>query len=145
MTCDRFSLLPATTGSHGTTSRPLWSRMPTPGPVAYQVHSALLTARVISTGSDQVAPSSVLFVTQTVRPPLPARVFASVSWPRLCVRRSQTVPVPRSTTGQGLPQVPSPRSQTTCVCCQVLPPPRLRLRSRSLSPLSPRPCLRPSH
>ena len=41
--------------------------MPTPGPVAYHVQSGFLTALVISTGSDHVVPSSVLFVTHTVR------------------------------------------------------------------------------
>src|SRR5689334_21508325 len=120
--------------------------MPTPGPVAYQVQFAFFTPLVMLTGFDQLTPSSVLLVTQTVRPPLllPAMIFASVSSARLCVIRSQMVPVLASTTGQGLPQVFLPSSQTTCVFSQVLPPPRLRLSKRSMSPASPRAFLRPS-
>jgi len=36
--------------SHGTTSLPLRSWMPTPGPVAYQVQPDFFTSFVISTG-----------------------------------------------------------------------------------------------
>src|SRR5262245_18676234 len=128
------------------TSRPDFVWMPTPGPVAYHVHPSFLTCGVISTGLAQVAPSSVLFVTQAVRDPLllPVAIFSSVSSPRLCVINSQIVPVARSTTGQGLPQVFLPSSQTTWVGCQVLPPSELRRSNRSMSPASPRPVLRPS-
>src|SRR5436190_12545415 len=106
MTCDCRALLPATLLSQGMRSRPLLSWMPTPGPVAYHVQSGFLTSFVISTGFAHVAPSSVDFVTQTVRVPLllPSTICASVSAPRLCVISSQIVPVERSTTGQGLPQ-----------------------------------------
>src|SRR5262245_34958079 len=98
--------------------------MPTPGPVAYRVQSGFLTSLVISTGFDHVAPSSVLCDTHAVRVLwlVPSTIFASVSLPRLCVNSSQTVPVVRSTTGQGLPQVLVPSSQTTCISPQVLPP-----------------------
>ena len=41
--------------------------MPWVGPVAYQVQVGSLTLAVISLGSAQVAPSSLLKVTQTVR------------------------------------------------------------------------------
>src|SRR5689334_16003655 len=124
ITWDCRAWLPLTQLSHGTTSRPPRAWMPTPGPVAYHVQSALLTSRVISTGRPHVRPSSSLFVTQTVRVPLavPSRIFASVSPPRLCVMSSQTVPVLRSRTAQGLPQVLSPSSQTTWALPQVLPP-----------------------
>src|SRR5262249_30904729 len=120
--------------------------MPTPGPVAYHVQSGCFTSLVISTGLAQVAPSSVLFVAQTVRVPLllPSTIIASVSVPRLCVNSSQTVPVVRSTTGHGLPQVCAPSSQTICAADQVLPPSWLRLSSRSMSPVSLRLFLRPS-
>src|SRR5438067_1451526 len=120
--------------------------MPTPGPVAYQVQPGFLTSFVMSTGLVQVAPSSSLLHTQTVRDPLllPATIMASVSLPRLCVMSSQIAPVRWSTTGQGLPQVLSPSSQTTCVLPHVLPPSELRLQRRSISPVSPRPFLRPS-
>src|SRR5262249_26202677 len=120
--------------------------MPTPGPVAYQVQSAFFTSLVISTGLLQVAPSSVLLLTQTVREPwlLPSRIIASVSLPRLWVISSQMVPVLASMTGQGLPQVFLPSSQTICDGCQVLPPSKLRLRRRSMSPASALLFLRPS-
>src|SRR6516225_7387116 len=120
--------------------------MPTPGPVAYHVQSGFFTSLVISIGLLHVAPSSSLFVTHTVRVPLlvPSRIILSVSRPRLCVSSSQMVPVRVSTTGQGLPQVFSPSSQTACVFAHVLPPSKLRLSNRSMSPASPRPFLRPS-
>ena len=44
-------------------------------------------------------------------------------------------------TGHGLPQVFSPSSQTICCAPNVLPPSVERLRSRSMSPLSPPPVL----
>ena len=50
---------------------------PWPGPVAYQVHSGRLTSREISTGADQVRPSSALWVTHTVRSASPLRIFSS--------------------------------------------------------------------
>src|SRR4029453_15904767 len=109
--------------------------MPTPGPVAYHDQPGFFTSLVISTGFVQVAPSSVLLVIQTVRVPLllPETRSASVSLPRLWVRRRQIVPVFASTTGHGLPQVLGPSSQTTCVSPHVLPPSVLRLRTRSSS------------
>ena len=66
-----------------------------PGPVAYHVHSGRLTLAVISTGADQVSPSSVLFIAHTVRVPslVPAMMSFSRSVPRLCVVSSQIVPV----------------------------------------------------
>ena len=54
------------------------------------------------------------------------------------------MPVFASTTGQGLPQVFSASSQTTCKSPHVFPPSVLRRRSRSTSPASPRPAFRPS-
>src|SRR5581483_332664 len=128
------------------TSRPARVWIPTPGPVAYQVQSGRLTSRVISTGFDQEAPSSVLLLTQTERGPLlvPATICASLSWPRLCVISSQIAPVARSTTAHGLPQVLGPSSQTTCKGCHDLPPSRLRFRTRSISPVSLELFLRPS-
>src|SRR5438067_8535479 len=120
--------------------------MPAPGPVAYHVQPDFFTSFVISTGFAHVMPSSVLLVTHTVRVPLllPLTIAASVSAPGLWVIRSQTVPVFASTTGHGLPQVFSPSSQTTCVLPHVLPPSVLRLSTRSMSPASSRPPLRPS-
>src|SRR5262245_6463391 len=120
--------------------------MPTPGPVAYHVQCGFFTSPVISTGFAQVAPSSVLFVIQTVREAvlLPLTIFASVSMRRLWVSRSQTVLVFASTTGHGLPQVLSPSSQSTCISPHVLPPSVLRFITRSMSPASPRLFLRPS-
>src|SRR5262245_58725593 len=128
MTWERFTLVFASVWSQGMSSRPLLSRTPQPGPVAYHVHFGSFTSLVISAGFDQVAPSSVLLVTQTVRVPLPvpSRILRSVSSPRLCVKSSQTVPA-ESTTGQGLPTVLGPSSQTTWRCFQVAPPSRLRL------------------
>src|SRR5262245_38564415 len=112
--------------SHGMTSRPSFVWMPTPGPVAYQVHFGCLVVAVISTGLAQVTPSSSLLVIQTLRVPLlvPSTICDSLSSPRLCVSGSQMVPVARSTTGHGLPQVLPPSSQTTWRGCQVLPPSR---------------------
>ena len=120
--------------------------MPTPGPVAYQPHSGRFVVEVISTGFDQVAPSSLDFVTQTVRVPLDFRwpMAVSPSSPRLWVMRSQTTPVVRSTTGQGLPQVLGPSSQINWSGCQVRPPSKLRLATMSMSPVSLALVLRPS-
>src|SRR5215475_9370809 len=87
MTCACRSLLPLTELSQGATSRPPFVWMPTPGPVAYHAQSAFLTSLVISSGLAHVAPSSSLLVTQTVRVPwpVPSRIRASVSPPRLWV------------------------------------------------------------
>ena len=139
-------VLPATWWSQGTTSWPPLSWMPTPGPVAYQVQPGRFTSGVSTTGLLQEAPSSVLLVSQTVRAPLlvPFTIRSSVSLPRLWVRSSQTVPVRASRTGQGLPQVLAPSSHTTCAGAHVWPPSKLRFRSRSMSPESPLPFLRPS-
>src|SRR5262245_32797988 len=120
--------------------------MPTPGPVAYQVQSGCLTSRVMSADLLQVAPSSSLFAIHTVRLPLlvPPTIMDCVSLPRLCVISSKMVPVFRSTTGHGLPQVLAPSFQTSCTLPHVLPPSWLRFTSRSMAPASPRPFLRPS-
>src|SRR5262245_2307900 len=146
MTCDSRTFPPSDLLSHGISSWPLRNWMPTPGPVAYQVQPCFYTSFVVSPGFAQVTPSSSLRVTHTVRLAalLPPTIRASVSRPRLCVISSQTVPVFASTTGQGLPQVLSSSSQTTCVRPHVLPPSVLRLRTRSMFPASPRPVLRPS-
>src|SRR5437763_10097314 len=95
MTCACCALLPATEWSHGTINRPPFIWMPMPGPVAYHVQSDFFTSLVISIGLDHVTPSSVLFVTQTVRDPrlVPLTIIASVSLPRLWVRSNQMVPV----------------------------------------------------
>src|SRR5215218_6850244 len=117
MTCDSRTLPPSDLLSHGISSRPLLSWMPTPGPVAYHVHPGFLTSFVISTGFAHVAPSSSLLVIPTVRLPFPVlfTIFDSLSLPKLCVSSSQTVPVFASTTGHGLPQVLSASSHTTCI------------------------------
>ena len=54
------------------------------------------------------------------------------------------VPVVSSTTGQGLPHVFGPSSQTTCGSLQVLPPLVEHLSSRSISPVSEALFFRPS-
>src|SRR5262249_15796559 len=115
------------------------------GPVAYHVQSGRFTSGVISTGLLQEAPSSILRVTQTVRVPrlVPFTICASVSPPRLWVSSSQTVPVPASRTGHGLPQLLAPPPPATSPV-PAFPPSRLRFRSRSMSPESPLPSLRPS-
>src|SRR5437879_3854 len=97
--------------------------MPTPGPVAYQVHSGSFVVAVISTGLDQVSPSSVLFVIQHVRVLLLVRasICRCVSSPRFLVKGSQMVPLARSMTGHGFPTVFGPSSPMTCNGCQVLP------------------------
>src|SRR5437588_750484 len=79
--------------------------MPTPGPVAYQVHLSSFTSAVMSRGFDQVTPSSVLDVTHTVHVPLdvPARIAFSESEPRLWVCSRKMAPLCRSTTAHGLP------------------------------------------
>ena len=88
--------------------------MPTPGPVAYQAQSFFFVDAVISTGLDQVAPSSVLLQIQTVRAPraVPILISPSLSSPRFFVRGSQIVPDSRSTTGQGFPNVLGPSAAT---------------------------------
>src|SRR5688500_1502496 len=98
--------------------------MPIPGPVAYQPHAGSFTTLVMLRGADQVAPSSALEVTHTVRVPwlLFAVISASRSLPMLCVINSQMVSVNRSTTGQGLPHVLGPSSQTIDCLDHVLPP-----------------------
>src|SRR5262245_10525112 len=134
MTCDSRTLPPSDLLSHGIRSRPLFSWMPTPGPVAYHVHSGFFTSFVISTGFAHVAPSSVLLLTHAVRVPLllPPTMVASVSVPRLWVKSSHTVPVLVSITGHGLPQVFPASSQTTCILPHVFPPSVLRLRTTSM-------------
>ena len=98
--------------------------MPTPGPVAYHVQSGRFTLAVISTGVDHVTPSSSLFIAQTVRLSalVPAMMSFSPSVPRFWVVSSQTVPVFRSTTGHGLPNVLGPLSPTICIDDHECPP-----------------------
>ncbi len=138
--------VPASAWFAGTTRRPARVWMPMPGPVAYHVHSGRLTPAVISAGADHVAPSSVLFITHTVREPslVPAMMSFSRSVPRFWVVSSQSVPVFRSRTGHGLPMVFGPLSPITCRADQVRPSSRLRLRTRSMSPASPPPARRAS-
>ena len=128
--------------SQGITSRPACAprsiRMPAPGPVAYQVHPGSFTSAVISSGADQVTPWSSLRSTQIVRVPseVPAMISDSWSWPRFLVERSTIAPS-SVTTGQGLPQVFAPSSQTTVCALHVRPPSADRLATRSMSPVSP--------
>src|SRR5216684_3076154 len=98
--------------------------MPTPGPVAYHVQSDRFTLAVISTGVDHDAPSSSLFIAQTVRLPtlVPAMISFSRSVPRFCVVSSHMVPVFLSTTGQGLPNVLGPLSPMICIGDHDWPP-----------------------
>src|SRR5262245_13344513 len=112
--------------------------MPTPGPVAYHVHPDPLTLVVISTGADQVTPSSVVFMTHTVRLPalVPAMMSFSRSVPAFCVDSNHIVPVARSITGHGFPNVFGPLSPITFNGDQVAPPSVLRLSTRSMSPAS---------
>src|SRR5581483_3803361 len=70
MTCDSRTFPPSDLLSQGTSSRPLRSWMPTPGPVAYHVQPGFFTSFVISAGFAQVSPSSSLLVTHTVRLPV---------------------------------------------------------------------------
>ena len=130
--------------SQGTTSRPLRSCTPWQGPVAYQVHSGRLTSREISTGADQVRPSSALRVTHTVRSARPLRIRSSPPSAGFLHSSSQTVPVRESTTGAGLPTVIPGSVATTCASSQVRPPSVLRRSRVSISPASARLCLRPS-
>src|SRR5437870_2262623 len=120
--------------------------MPTPGPVAYQPHEGSLTDFVISSGFDQVSPSSLERDTQTVRVPNPffALMADSLSRPSLCVISSQITPVSSSSTAQGLPQVFVPSFQIVRCRLQVTPLSAERFNSRSMSPLSARPSFRPS-
>jgi len=101
---------------------------------------------VISLGALQVRPSSRLEQTHAVRVPVavPCTIAASRSSPRLWVSNNQTVPVTRSNTAQGLPQVFPPSSHTTWLGPQVRPPSLLRLSSKSTSALSLALARRPS-
>src|SRR5689334_23194890 len=102
--------------------------MPTPGPVAYHVHSGFFTLAVISIGFDHVTPSSSLFKTHTVIPARlePAVISFSLSAARFCVVKSQSVPVLRSTTAHGLTHASGPLSPTTRTGDQVAPASVLR-------------------
>src|SRR6186713_1983233 len=120
--------------------------MPTPGPVAYQLHDGSLTDFVISPGFDQVFPSSSERDIQTVRvlKPFFALMADSLSRPSLCVISNRITPMSSSSTAQGLPQVFVPSSQITCCLLQVRPLLVERFSSRSMSPLSARLSFRPS-
>src|SRR5687767_7060748 len=98
--------------------------MPTPGPVAYQRQSLCFVLSVMVFGGVQVTPSSMDELTQHSREPLlvPFLIASSRSAPRFRVISSQIVPVERSTTGQGLPQVLSASFQTTSSLPHVFPP-----------------------
>src|SRR5260221_6106718 len=120
--------------------------MPAPGPVAYQRQSGFLTEDVISIGVDQVAPSSLLLISHTVRlaAVTPSTISASLGPPGLRVSSRKIAPLLRSTTMAGLPVVFPPSSSITCNGVHVVPLSKLRFITRSMSPLSPRPFLRPS-
>jgi len=86
--------------------------MPWPGPVAYHVQPGGLTAAVMSTGPAQVAPSSSLRVSHTVRGASPAQIRSSPPSARFWQKGNRMAPLAASTTGAGLPQV-MPRRLTT--------------------------------
>src|SRR5678816_1789042 len=115
MTCEKESSSPFTRWSHGITSRPSLSWMPTPGPVAYHVQFSGLTAALMFSGFDHVAPSSSLKHISTSREPGPDAdlFFATELAPALRVSGSQRRLVVRSRTGHGLPTVSAPSSTTT--------------------------------
>ena len=69
--------------------------MPRAG-IVYQVHSGRLTEAVISSGSLQVAPSSLLLVTHTEREWAAPFATIAVSSPSFRFRSSQMTPVSRS-------------------------------------------------
>jgi hypothetical protein len=104
-----------------------------------------LVEAVMFTGGAQVLPLSSFRESQTVRVPPRFRtlIWASPVSPGLCVSSSQMIPVVSSTTGQGLPHVFGPSSQTTCGSLQVLPPSAERFSSRSMLPVSERLFFRP--
>ena len=95
--------------------------MPWQGPVAYQVHCGSFTDAVISRGSLQDWPSSVLWVTQTVRGALPSQIMVSSPSARFLQKGRKMAPVSRSVTGQGLPQVMPGSVTTTWTGVQVRP------------------------
>ena len=103
-----------------------------------------MTDEVISIGSAHVAPSSLLWVSQTVRGAFPPRIILSGPSARFLQNGSHIVPVVLSTTGQGLPQVVAGSVTTVWVGSQVRPSLKLRLKIRSISPVSLRECFLPS-
>ena len=118
--------------------------MPCVGPVAYQVHDGSFVVAVICRGAAQVRPSSFECVSHTVRGALPSVINPSGPAARFWQNGSQMVPVFRSTTGQGLPQVMSATVTTTWAALQVCPSSSLRRDSRSICPLSEELWRRPS-
>ncbi len=90
-------------------------------PIFGHVQSGFFTSRVISIAVDQVTPSSVLFITHTVRLDLlvPAMMSLSRSSPAFLVVNNQIVPLARSTPGHGFPTVFGSSSATTCICVPV--------------------------
>ena len=120
--------------------------MPTPGPVAYHRQCFARVVALMSMGWVHVWPSSVLFMSHTVRGSLatPFLMAPSDSSPRLRVSGIHRVPVAWSTTGQGLPMTCGPWSAITCIFDHVRPPSVLRFITMSMSPVSLRLFLRPS-
>jgi len=120
--------------------------MPAPGPVAYQVQLVCLVVAVICVAALQLSPSlsDRSRNTRRVSVLVPAMIMDSLSVPRFQVLKSQMVPVTRSTTGAGLPQVFAPSLQTRMAGPQVAPLSAERRTSRSMSPVSEAEFLRPS-
>src|SRR5262245_57945459 len=114
--------------------------MPFTGPVAYQPQSDSFTDVVISSGLVHVPPSSELWQIKTRR--LSRMAFALICFsfiaPPFQHVSSQMIPVVRSTTGVGFPQVFSASDQMSCCALQVLPPSVERFNNVSISPESPR-------
>lgn len=111
--------------------------MPWTGPVPYHhSHSGLLIWSVISTGSVQVRPSSVLCCKKGLR-------WFMVS-PGLYVLSREIRPDSRSTTGAGLPRVSPFPSISTWSGPQLWPPSVDRRITRSMSPSSAQLSTRPS-
>mmetsp|Transcript_46454 Transcript_46454/g.100924 ORF Transcript_46454/g.100924 Transcript_46454/m.100924 type:complete len:228 (-) Transcript_46454:394-1077(-) len=136
---------------HGTSSRPVSSCTPMPGPVAYQVHPLGLTALVISLGLVQLMPRSLDSATKTRRVSIDCAAWiahsASSAWfehmsrVTLCVKRSHT--------SVGLPTVAGYGSEsmlpviTTVIVPHVRPSSSERRMTMSIVPASCQSC-RPS-
>ena len=120
---------------------PVCTWMPLTGPVAYHVQSDFFTSFVISRAADQLMPSSVEDMTKTLRVSrlVPSTICGSWSVPRFQVDRRMILPVLRSTTGAGFPQVFPGSCRTTVKADHVLPLSTERLTTRLISPASPQP------
>ena len=130
--------------SQATTKRPVVSWMPCPGPVAYHVQELRFTDSVISRGSLQVAPSSSLELTQTVRFACPWTTCSSPPAAGFMQKRRRTLPLRRSSTAHGFPQVKPGRETTRYEASQVLPESWLLRARMSMSPESLWESCRPS-